>query len=95
MRPTYRTLNKHLTLCGCDRQLFLCGLFIGLGLFLTFSSLIVGGVSFFCFAALGWFRARDPVLLRLLFNPGRFKGWYDPGIRRPFPVVIYADHSRF
>jgi len=94
MRSTYRTLNKHLTLCGCDRQLFLCGLFTGLGLFLTFSSLVVGVVSFACFAGLGWFRAQDPVLLRLIFNPSRFRTWYDPAVRRPFPIVIYADPTR-
>ena len=94
MRPTYRTLNKPLTLCGCDRRLFLCGLFIGLGLFLTFSSIVVGAVTFSCFAALGWFRAQDPVLLRLLFNPGRFKPVYDPAVRQPFAISIHDDRHR-
>jgi len=91
MRTTYRTLNKHLTLCGCDRPLFLCGLFTGLGLFLTFSSIVVGVITFSCFAVLGWFRAQDPVLLRLMFNPGRFRTWYDAGVCRPFPVRFHGD----
>lgn len=95
MHPTYRTLNKHLTLCGCDRQLFICGLFVGFGLFLTFSSIVVGLVTFFCFAGLGWFRAQDPIMLRLLFNPGRCKSQYDPAIRRPFPIAIHDDRSSF
>lgn len=94
MRSTYRSLNKHLTLCGCDRQLFICGLFVGLGLFLTFSSIVVGLVTFACFGVLGWFRAQDPILLRLLFNPGRFKSQYDPAVREPFPVAIHDHHTR-
>ena len=95
MRPTYRALTKHLTLCGCDRQLFICGLFVGLGLFLTFGSLVVGAVTFSCFAVMGRFRAQDPVLLRLLFNPGRFRSWYDAAVRRPFPIAIHDDRHRF
>lgn len=93
MRPTYRVLNKHLTLCGADRRLFLSGLFVGFGLFATFSSVIVGAVTFLCFAALGWLQARDPIVLRLVFNPGKFRNQYDPAIRRPFPVVIYGNHT--
>jgi type IV secretory pathway TrbD component len=93
MRPTYRVLNKHLTLCGADRQLFLSGLFVGFGLFATFSSVIVGAVTFLCFTALGWLKARDPIMLRMLFNPGKFRNQYDPAIRRPFPVVIYGNHT--
>lgn len=95
MRPTYRILNKQLTLCGCDRQVFLCGLFIGLGLFLTFSSIVVGLVTFSCFALLGWFRAKDPVLLRMLFNAGQFKSHYNPATRRPFLMVIHDDRHCF
>ena len=93
MRPTYRSLNKQLTLCGSDRQLLLAGLFVGFGLFATFSSITVGVVTFLCFAALGWLKARDPILLRLLFNAGKFHNQYDPAIRRPFPVVIYGSNN--
>jgi hypothetical protein len=67
---------------------------VGLGLFLTFSSITAGAVTFCCFAALGWHRAKDPVLLRMLFNPGRFRAWYDPAVRRPFPVIFHDDRTR-
>lgn len=90
--PTYRALNRTLTLCGCERRLFLCAMFIGLGMFLTFKSIIAGLMVFLCFAVLGYFSAKDPTTLRLLFNASRYRNQYDPGIRRPFPVVY--DHSR-
>lgn len=90
MRSTFRSLNKTLTLCGCERRLFLCGLFVGFGLFATFGSIVVGFVAFGIFAFLGYLKARDPILLRLIFNPGKFKRQYDPAIRRPFPVILYG-----
>lgn len=90
MRSTFRSLNKTLTLCGCERRLFLCGMFVGFGLFATFGSLTVGAVTILIFLFLGRLKARDPILLRLLFNPGKFKRQYDPAIRRPFPVILYG-----
>lgn len=91
MRPTYRSLNKHLTLLGCDRQLMIAAMFVGFGLFVTLSSITVGMVTFFCFAALGRFKAKDPATLRLLFNPGGSRNRYDPAIRQPFPVAFLHD----
>jgi hypothetical protein len=94
MRPTFRSLNKTLTICACERRLWLCGLFIGLGMFMTFGSIVVGLTTFLCFACLGWFKAHDPIMLRLIFNPGKFHNQYDPAVRRPFPVVIYGNSHR-
>jgi hypothetical protein len=88
MHRSYRCLNKPLTLCGCDRQLFICGLFVALGLFMTFTSLVVGFTTFFCFASLGWYKAIDPAKMRLIFNAGRFRNQYDAAIRRPRTVLL-------
>ena len=93
MRATFRSLNRTLTLCGCERRLFLCGLFVGMGQFATFGSILVGFVTFACFAALGFFKARDPILLQLIFNPGKWKAQYHPAVRRPFPVVIHGGNN--
>ena len=90
MQPTFRSLNKTLTLCGCERRLFLCGLFVGFGLFATFGSILVGIVTFACFAVFGYFQARDPLLLRIIFNPGKYRAQYHPALRRPFPVRIHG-----
>jgi len=89
MRPTFRSLNKHLTLMGCDRQLMIAAMFVGFGLFITLSSITVGLVTFACFAALGRYKAKEPATLRLLFNPGNARNRYDAAIRRPFPVSFH------
>jgi hypothetical protein len=93
MRPTFRSLNKTLTICGCERRLWLAGLFIGLGMFMTFGSIMVGIITFLCFVSLGWLKAHDPIMLRLIFNPGKFRNQYDPAIRRPFMVVFYGNYT--
>ena len=94
MQRTYKSLNKILTICGCERRLFLSGMFVGLGIFMATSSIIVGLATFFCFAAFGYFSAQDPILLRLMFNPGKFRNQYDPAIRRPFPVTYYESRHQ-
>ena len=68
MRPTYRSLNKHLTLMGCDRQLMIAAMFVGFGLFVTLSSVTVGLVTFGCFAVLGRFKAKDPAHVAACFS---------------------------
>ncbi len=92
MHPTFRSINKHLTLLGCDRRLILSGMFIGGGIGASVGSVVVGMVTFACFAALGRFKTKDPIALRLLFNPGAHLTRYDPANLRPFHVVFY-DHS--
>jgi hypothetical protein len=95
MHRTYRSLNKILTICGCERRLFLSGMFVGLGLFMSTSSIIVGLATFVCFAGFGYFTAQDPIVLRLIFNPGRFRNQYDPAIKRPFAVTYYESRNQF
>ncbi len=92
MTPTYRSLNKVMTLAGCDRRLFLSGLFVGLGMLLCFASLTFGLVIFATFAVLGWFHAKDPVVLRAVINAGRQRAEYDAAKPDPFPV-IYGDYN--
>lgn len=87
MRPTYRVLNKQLTLMGCDRQVFICGLMIGAGFLMALGSIVTGGIAFGCFVFLGWLKAKDPVSMRLMFNPGKFRPHYDAGVREPFLVI--------
>ncbi len=93
MRPSYRSLNKQLTLMGCDRQLMIAAMFVGFGLFVTLSSITVGLVTFACFAVLGRYKAKDPATLRLLFNPGTGRNQYDPAMVRPFAVTFLDDNK--
>ena len=87
MKPTYRILNKQLTIAGCDRPLFICALTIGGGIFMALQSVVVAATVFGCFAVMGWLRVKDPVAMRLLFNSGKFQPHYDAGVREPFLVI--------
>ena len=89
MKPTYRALNKRLVLCGCDRRMFLSGLFVGVSMLMLFGSFTCGLILFGVFACAGWFHAKDPVLLRLMLRFGQ-PAQFDAGKFEPFPVVIYG-----
>ena len=86
---SYRTLNKVLLICGCERRMFLGGVFVGLGMFLCFASVTFGVSIFALFVSLGYFHARDPVMLRVLLNLSRIPSEYDPAKRSDFVVHIY------
>jgi type IV secretory pathway TrbD component len=90
VKPTYRSLNKRLVLCGCDRRLFLSGLFAGVSMLMLFGSFTFSLVVFSVFATAGWFQARDPVLLRLLLSFDRPPAQFDPAKFQPFPVIFHA-----
>lgn len=89
MKPTYRSLNKRLVLLGCDRRLFLSGLFVGVSMLMLFGSFTFGLIIFNVFATAGWFQARDPVLLRLMLRFGQ-RAQLDPAKYESFPVVFYG-----
>ena len=89
MKPTYRSLNKRMVLLGCDRRLFLSGLFVGVSMLMLFGSFTFGVVIFSVFATAGWFQARDPVLLRLMLRFGQ-RAQFDPAKVESFPVVFYG-----
>jgi type IV secretory pathway TrbD component len=90
VKPTYRSLNKRLVLCGCDRRLFLSGLFVGVSMLMLFGSFTFGLIIFAVFATAGWFQARDPVLLRLLLRFGQ-RARFDPAKFESFPVMFYGN----
>jgi type IV secretory pathway TrbD component len=87
MKPTYRSLNKRLVLAGCDRRLFLSGLFVGVSMLMLFGSFTFGLIIFAIFATAGWFQARDPVLLRLILRLAE-QARFDPAKFESFLVVI-------
>ena len=78
MRPVYRTLNKPLTILGADRKLFFLAAIMGAATFNFFGSLL-GGLLMFgaLYVAARLATARDPQLLRILFNSTRFRDRYD------------------
>jgi hypothetical protein len=90
MKPTYRSLNKRMVICSCDRSLFLAGLFVGVGMFMTLGNFTFGLIIFAVFATMGWCQARDPVLLRLMLSFNRQCVQFDPAKVEPFPVIIYG-----
>ena len=81
MQPTYRVMNKRLMLCGCDRQVFLAGLFSGAGLFNATDSPLVGFITIAIFTVVAYFHAKDPTALRIFLNSRRYKAMYDPAKR--------------
>jgi type IV secretory pathway TrbD component len=89
MKPTYRSLNKRMVLLGCDRRLFLSGLFVGVSMLMLFGSFTFGLIVFGIFATAGWFQARDPVLLRLMLRFGQ-QVQFDPAKFESFPVVFHG-----
>jgi len=87
MKPTYRVLNKTLTIAGVDRRGFICGLMIGAGFFFVLGSFVVGAATFGFFYFLAWQQAKDPVKLRLLFNSGKYQPHYDAALHDPFLLI--------
>ena len=53
MKPTYRSLNKRMVLLGCDRRLFLSGLFVGVSMLMLFGSFTFGLIIFSVFGIPG------------------------------------------
>jgi hypothetical protein len=78
-----------MVLLGCDRRLFLSGLFAGVSMLMLFGSFTFGVIIFAVFATAGWFHGRDPVLLRLLLRFGQ-RAQFDPAKFESFPVVVYG-----
>ena len=87
MKPTYRSLNKRMVLLGCDRRLFLSGLFVGVSMLMLFGSFTFGLILFSVFATAGWFQARDAVLLSLMIRLGQ-RTQFDPAKFESFLVVL-------
>lgn len=95
MRPTFRSLNHHLTIMACDRQLFCLACILGVGFWVVARSFITGIILFAVFYIVGYFKAKDPSTLPLLINGNKARKQFDPSIRKPFDVVLYdADNTK-
>ena len=77
--PTYRSLNKPLTLLGVERRLFFLALAAGTATFNLFSSLIGGiGMSLLLYGFGFWATAKDPAILSILLSATGTRASYDP-----------------
>jgi type IV secretory pathway TrbD component len=89
LHPTYRSLNKPLTIAGAERQLFFLALIMGGATFNLFGSLLGGFVMFLALYLLArWATITDPQILRILLNSSKFKPRYDPAKCEAFKLAI-------
>jgi hypothetical protein len=85
-RSTYRSLNKVAVLFGCERRMFIFAMFAGGAGFQATRSAKLGLAIFFCFYLTGIMQVRDALWLKLTFNRGKYREFYDAGKREPFFV---------
>ena len=77
-RLVYRALHRPLTVCGVDRRLFFLALLVGAATFNLFYSLLAGALLFgVLYACALWSTKRDPQLLQILLQSGRYRTRYD------------------
>jgi type IV secretory pathway TrbD component len=87
--PTYRAINKPLTIWGAERRLFFLALVMGAATFNFFGSLFSGILMFVAlYLAARWATKADPQILRILLNATKFRSQYDPGKREPVEIEI-------
>jgi type IV secretory pathway TrbD component len=79
VHTVYRSVNRPLTIWGAERRLFFLALVMGTATFNLFGSL-VGGVAMFValYLCARWATGKDPQMLRIVLNSGKFKAYYDP-----------------
>jgi type IV secretory pathway TrbD component len=79
INPVYRAINRPLTILGAERRLFFAALVLGGAVFNLFGSLFSGIVMFaVLLVPAQWATRRDPQILRILLNSGKFRKQYDP-----------------
>jgi type IV secretory pathway TrbD component len=77
--PTFRSLNRPLTILGAERKLFFFALVIGACVFNLFNSLAGGfGMFFALYLFARWATDTDPQILRFLLNSSKIRAQYDP-----------------
>jgi type IV secretory pathway TrbD component len=77
--PTYRSLNRPLTILGAERKLFFFALVMGACVFNLFNSLTGGlGMFFALYLFARWATETDPQILRFLLNSSKIRAQYDP-----------------
>jgi hypothetical protein len=91
MHPTYRNMSQVLTTCGIERSCFRAGLLLWFVVFAAFGGLsgaLMGVPAFAIAAVIGYFKATNPVMIRLIMHPASIKPIYDPAMRKPFYLSI-------
>ena len=86
-----RSLNKVQTVFSCEWQMFTAAIMIGPGLLVTLQNIPVGCLMFGVFYGLGYYHAKDPAMLRIIFNARQYRNQYDPAKVEPFKVH-FLDH---
>ncbi len=91
INPVYKTINNPLTIMGAARDLFFMAAMLGAAVFNLFSSLLGGIVVFLVMHLLARYATqKDPQIIRILLNSGKFKSQYDPVKFSDERVVIDA-----
>ncbi len=91
INPVYKTINNPLTILGAARDLFFMAAMLGAAVFNLFSSLLGGIVVFVVMHLLARYATqKDPQIIRILLNSGKFKRQYDPVKFSDERVVIDA-----
>lgn len=87
----YKAINKPLTILGAARDLFFLSAMLGAVVFNLFNSLF-GGLALFLVTLLAarFATQKDPQIIRILLNSGKFKRQYDPVKFTNEKVVIHA-----
>ncbi len=91
--PTFKTMNRPLTILGAERRLFFVALVSGAAIFTLMHSLL-GGIGLF---VVSYFASRkatkyDIEILRVLLNSSKFRRRYDPMQWEPTEIRI-AGHD--
>jgi hypothetical protein len=75
----FSSMNRPLTIGGCDRRLFFVALLVGGATFSLFGSLL-GGSLMFLLLYLGarWTTHHDPQRLRIVLRSAAARRYYDP-----------------
>ncbi len=93
-RPTYRSINKPLTVWGVERRLFFAVLSVSAAAFNLFASLPAGlGIFALLILAARRASAADPELLRILFRSSALRSRLDPARWEGFALVRASDHD--
>lgn len=90
--PTFRSLNRPLTILGAERKLFFFALVMGACVFNLFNSLVGAlGMFFALYLFARWATKTDPQILRFLLNSSKIRRQYDPMKFEPVQVRRLRD----
>lgn len=87
--PTFKSMNRPLTILGAERRLFFVALISGAAIFTLMHSLL-GGIGLFVVSYIAARRAtkHDIEILRVLLNSSKFRRRYDPMQWEPTEIRI-------